>query len=96
MHASGVKISANVVTPPSPQGLGPSGRYSEALQSGAFGIYFSWNRARILQELIDSTTGVVDPSRSGHDTVDGTDGFALFATPAEARSLFYSYMYMYM
>ena len=57
---------------------------------------YSWSRARNLHEFIDSTTGVVlapEVQPGPHQvlgTVNGTDGFALFAIPAEAGSLFYS------
>ena len=58
--------------------------------------HYSWSQARNPQELIDSTTGVVLASEvqpGPHQvlgTVNGTDVLAPFATPAEARSLFYN------
>ena len=68
-------------------------------------MYLSWLRLGISlglgthtnkSEHIDSTTGVMLAAEfqpGPHqifDTMDGTGVVALFATPAEARSLFYS------
>ena len=56
--------------------------------------HYSWSRARNLQEFIDSTTDVVLAPEVQLEpyqvlgAVNGTDGFALFAIPAEARPYF--------
>ena len=53
--------------------------------------YFSWGQARNSQQVINSTTGVVLVSEvqpgpyQVFDTVDGTDVFALFATPSQGQ-----------
>ena len=85
-----VRTATNVVSPY--YGLGPSWRYTEAHRASMF-WHISWSRARNLQELIDSTTGVVlapkvqpAPHQVKVLAVDEMEVFGLFATPAKARS----------